>query len=179
MMAEYNRQYNIQRATWERLLVPIENLLKQALKQSDFYYHNFKETENWIRMRWDMADVTISWHSDGALEEPNRNIHAWINGEWPKYVANFEGAAWKDDDNTRRVLFYPSNPSNPVTGNLLASKEPKGINAYIDREHDVLHEVLKLVDSVSSVKDHKFSEAEPYPLEPEPSFGFYDTGRRI
>ncbi len=100
-MAQQQPQPSSQRATWQRILDAIRRqVIEPALKNA---YIDLERVD-WTYMRWDALDIEAAWPED----EPQRNVHAWLTGDWPRYTLNFEGAAWQDDRDKlkRRVAFF-------------------------------------------------------------------------
>src|SRR4051794_25522829 len=85
---------------WERMLGDVRRLLRDAVSARDISLENVR----WTERRWDAVDVTVAW----PREHPSRNIHAWLNGSWPRFDLEVEGAQWQDDEQNlkRRVRFF-------------------------------------------------------------------------
>jgi hypothetical protein len=74
------------------------NLIRQALDPIDLPY----ETE---AHRWGYPEVMARWSRDGTAY----NMQAKVNGGPVAYVADFDGAAWQDDERAlrRRIVWVP------------------------------------------------------------------------
>ena len=81
-----------------QILEQIKVEMEKVLGELDV---NPKEVR-WDVARWGMADVTGSWQTPDA----SRNLHAWIEGDWPAIRVGVEGNAWKDNENelSRRAV---------------------------------------------------------------------------
>ena len=80
-----------QRMSLEQLLKPIHNLIEEVLSS----HHIDHRDIDWTYMRWDVLDINAAW----PKKEPNRIVHAWLDGTGPTYLIKLEGAAWKDTEN--------------------------------------------------------------------------------
>jgi hypothetical protein len=148
-----------QRIIWDQFLDPIQSLIKEALKQQGIS----DEDIAWTRMRWDVPDITAAW----PIEKPNRNVHAWLAGEWPTYAVKFEGSAWIDDKKERKVSFYSLDP--PGWEGQIVEVSTKGkLQIEIIRRPELLTKVTNLVITVAAVKDYDLHQAPSYPLPPAP-----------
>jgi len=158
-----DEQMPVQRRIWQQLLKPVETLVKETLK-------NFRGTSNeeveWTWFRWDIPDITAAW----PKTKPNRNIHAWLTGEWPTYEVRFEGAAWRDKDLERKVIFFPVTSDLHLTGRIVAVGPAEKLRAdIVDVDLPELKKsVYNLVKSVVDTKDNDLDGQPSSKLPPIP-----------
>lgn len=133
---------------WRAIIGAVRESIKSALDRCDIDY-------GYTEFRWDVPDITFFW----AKDNPTCNIHVWVEGRWPSYRLHLEGAAWKDNDEGRRV-------KHMTGGTLLVEVTGQRTAPQVELPNKLTEELALLVDKVRQADP---SSDQIYPLSPKPS----------